>query len=322
MKLKDWLANAKSRIDSLDAELIAVKALDFSDRTDLILYSEDEFEFDKAEEMIKKREGGLPLAYILGYKEFYGREFSVNQNVLIPRPETEEIIVSVLGIVDVEAMNQIKILDVGCGSGCIPITLKLELSLEGIRSEVMGVDVSEPALKTSKENAEKLGAMVEFKKSDLLSKINDLPDIMTANLPYVDLSWDWTSESLKFEPALALYADDGGLKLIKKLIDQIVTKKIDNRKRFLVLEADTSQHEKIIGYGKTRGFSLINHSGFILRLPAFPILIPLTSVMMSFFLSPAFSPAPPEMIELFSLRYAPAFTGRSYSSATAGVIET
>lgn len=264
MKLKDWLANAKSRIDSLDAELIAVKALDFSDRTDLILYSEDEFEFDKAEEMVKKRESGLPLAYILGYKEFYGREFSVNQNVLIPRPETEEIIVSVLGIVDVEAMNQIKLLDVGCGSGCIPITLKLELSLEGIRSEVMGVDVSEPALKTSILNAEKLGAVVDFKKSDLLSEINELPDIMTANLPYVDLSWDWTSESLKFEPALALYADDGGLKLIKKLIDQIVTKKTDDKKRFLILEADTSQHEKIIEYGKTRGLNLINRSGFVL----------------------------------------------------------
>ena len=77
--------------------------------------------------MLEKRITGIPLAYIVGQKEFYGRNFYINSNVLIPRPETEQMILSVLGIVDAEKMEHVSILDVGTGSGCISVTLKLEL---------------------------------------------------------------------------------------------------------------------------------------------------------------------------------------------------
>ena len=264
MKLKEWAEIARTRVDALDADLIAMKALGFDDRVYLIMYSEDEFDMSAADEMLEKRASGIPLAYITGTREFYGREFNVNQNVLIPRPETEQMIISILGIVDVEQLNHITILDVGTGSGCIPITLKLELAKDGRETEISGCDVSLPALETARNNAVKLGANVSFFESDLLTAVDSLPDIITANLPYVDMKWDWTSTELKYEPALALYADDGGLKLIKKLIDEIVQKKQDDKKRFLLLESDTSQFDDIIRYAGERGFELISKDGFIL----------------------------------------------------------
>lgn len=275
MKLKRWVEEAKQKVPRLDAELIACSALGFSDRADIILHWEDRFDFTLADEMVKKRESGTPLAYVVGFREFYGRKFKVNPNVLIPRPETEQVITSVLGIVDVLKKNDITIVDVGTGSGCIPITLKLELEAEGVRTSVSAVDVSAPALETAKENAKELKADINFFYSDLLSEIDRLPDIITANLPYVDMSWDWTSPEIKLEPALALYSEDGGLAHIKKFLDQVQEKSEAEIERaivknmppkFLVIEADTSQHDIIIEYSKERNIELVSRDGFILTM--------------------------------------------------------
>ena len=95
-----------------------------------------------------------------------------------------------------------------------------------------------------------------------------LPDIITANLPYVDKSWDWTSDSLKFEPALALYAEDGGLKLIKKLLDEVNFRK-DHKKHYLLIEADPSEHDAIIKYAKNYNFELILKNNFILAFSVY-----------------------------------------------------
>lgn len=267
MKLKDWINLASTKIDRLDAELIAIKALNLDDKIDLILYSEDEFDFQKADKMVENREKGIPIAYILGVKEFYSRNFRVNSNVLIPRPETEEMIRLALETIENEKIKAPEILDVGTGSGCIAITMKLELDTKKLDSKVTGVDYSVPALDLAQDNADDLDANVDFFSSDLLSAIKNLPDIIMANLPYVDLTWDWTSPELKYEPALALYADDHGLKLIKKLIDEIVEKlpSQDVKKRFLFLEADTSQLDQIINYAKSKNFTLLKRTDFILE---------------------------------------------------------
>lgn len=278
MKLKSWLQEAKQQVSSLDAELIAVSALGFTGRTDIILHWDEQYDFSEADEKVKKRASGIPMAYILGYKEFFGRNFKVNSNVLIPRPETEQIIISALGIVDVEKMEDVSIIDVGTGSGCIPITLKLELNEEGVMSNVAGTDVSAPALEVAEENANELIADVKFFRSDLMVSIEKLPDIITANLPYVDKSWDWTSPELKYEPALALYAEDDGLIYIKRLIDEVYTMReeenesktfvegMNEKPKFLILEADTSQHDIIIEYAKERKFELISRNQFVLTM--------------------------------------------------------
>lgn len=214
-----------------------------------------------------------PLAYQIGRQDFYGRDFFVTPDVLIPRPETEQLIDAVLNLAGKPYLPGVlpsarklpknpKILDVGTGSGCIAITLKLELP----EADVSAVDFSEKPLLIARKNAKTLGAKITFKKSDLLEKIDFAPDLIIANLPYVDTSWDWLDKiSLSYEPETALYAEDGGLSLIKKLIDQSAQKKVP----YLVLEADPSQHNRIIAYAKNhqlleiRGFCL----SFTLRTP-------------------------------------------------------
>ena len=122
-------------------------------------------------------------------------------------------------------------------------------------------DISEKALDVARRNASRLGAKVEFKKSDLMNNINGEFDIVVANLPYVDENWDWIDKkALSREPAIALYAEDGGLALIKRLIDQVTERKIP----YLVLEADPCQHKRIIEYVRRHDYSLRETRGFIL----------------------------------------------------------
>ena len=113
----------------------------------------------------------------------------------------------------------------------------------------------------AQKNAAKLGAKVEFLKSDLMKNIDDNFDIVVANLPYVDEKWEWIDkEALAREPAMALYAEDGGLALIKELINQASECAIP----YLVLEADPCQHERTIGFAKGHGYSLLEIRGFIM----------------------------------------------------------
>lgn len=207
---------------------------------------------DKEEKLVndclRRRNGGEPLAYILGFKEFYGRRFKVSPDVLIPRPETENLIDVAI------SLRPKKILDIGTGSGCIAITLALELP----ESVVTGVDISDKALNIAKNNSLTLQTDVNFMKSDLLDSIKDYDyDLIVANLPYVDKEWDWIDESLKYEPNDALFASDGGLELIKRLIcesrDYFKKSNITDEK-YLLLEADPCQHKKIAKFAKNHGF--------------------------------------------------------------------
>ena len=249
MNVSSWLAQAKTTLKSADSELILLNAINPSlDRSWLVTHGDfilSEAEAKKADEGLKRRAAGEPLAYILGYKDFYGREFIVDNSVLIPRPETEELIDLVLDL------KPQKVLDVGTGSGCIATTLALELP----QAKVMASDIHNPDLAI--ENAKRLGANVDFVVSDLLDNIDGNFDVIAANLPYVDKTWDWLDDSLKFEPDEALYADDGGLDLIKKLILQA-----KGRTKYLVLEADTSQHPAIIDFATKNGLELVEDRNF------------------------------------------------------------
>lgn len=198
-------------------------------------------------------------------KDFYGLNFYIDKNVLTPRPETEQLIDEVLtlcgqpilpGVKPQKARlnsGNLKILDVGTGSGCIAITLKKHLK----NAEVFATDISEKAIKIAQKNAATNGAPITFIISHLLEKVKFTPDLIVANLPYVDPNWDWLEkESLKDDPEIALYAKDGGLALIKELIDTATSK-------YLILEADPIEHQEIIKYARKK-FILINKKGFIL----------------------------------------------------------
>lgn len=208
--------------------------------------------------MVARRASGEPLAYIFGFKEFYGRKFKVSPEVLIPRPETEGLIELVRGL---DLSEKPKFLEIGTGSGCIAVTLAAEFP----RAKVVATDVSEGVLEMARENNAVLGTGVEFCRGDLLE---DLPDdvggfdVLVANLPYVDEDWEWLDKrTLDFEPGLALYAEDGGLALYKKLILQMKARGKGFAK-YMVFEADPCQHEALIQFAGEQGFSLVRVEGF------------------------------------------------------------
>jgi len=210
-----------------------------------------------------------PKAYKDGFCDFYGRDFLVDERVLIPRPETEFVVDMVLGLCGRAVLpgvlapkavlpTNLRILDVGTGSGCLATSLKLELP----DSYVMAVDISDEALTLARENAERLKARVNFLRSDLLNDVSGRFDVIVANLPYVDRNWDWLGAEIKYEPELALYAENDGLELIKKLITQVVEKKAA---KYLLLEADPCQHEAIKKYASDFHLKHIETRGFILE---------------------------------------------------------
>ena len=198
---------------------------------------------------------------------FYGYDFYVSKDVLTPRPETEAIIDEVLklcgepilpGVKPPEKKldpKNLKIFDIGTGSGCIAITLKKKLP----EADIYATDISREALEITQKNAKNLSAPITIIISHLLEKVNisSTPDIIVANLPYVDKNWDWVDKaSLKSDPDIALYAEDGGLALIKELIDTADSK-------YLILECDPSQHQEVINYAKNK-YTLVNTNGFVI----------------------------------------------------------
>lgn len=166
-----------------------------------------------------------PLQYVLGETEFYGLKFFVNENVLIPRPETEELVEWILR--DHLGSNE-KIIDIGTGSGCIPVTLKKQLP----QAEISAMDFSEKALETAKNNAGFHQAEVEFIHSDFLSMdFSALPDfdIIVSNPPYI-AEFERSSMNknvLEFEPASALFVPDDNALIFYKRIIEFAQKKLN-----------------------------------------------------------------------------------------------
>lgn len=215
-----------------------------------------------------KNHNKKPLAYQTGIQDFYGTDFIVTPDVLIPRPETEQIIDIIKSLFGQPILPGIKpsprklnqnpiILDIGTGSGCIAITVKNIFP----EAEVYASDISEKALKIARKNAENNGVTINLIISHLLDNVNVGPDLIIANLPYVDRDWEWLDkEALSYEPDIALYADRNGLGLIYELLDQLEF----NQSKYLILEADPSQHEKIVKYATKKGFDHVETRGFAL----------------------------------------------------------
>lgn len=239
----------------LDAEVILAHTLRKS-RTYLHAHSEDTIDPRRLEIVnarLDLRKDRVPVAYIIGHKEFYGRLFKVNPSVLIPRPESEALIEN---LKKYWGEKPGKLIDVGTGSGCLGITAKLELPLD-----VTLADISRHALKIAEQNAETLGAVVATQQSNLLEDVTGVFDIIIANLPYVDKTWERSPET-NHEPALALFAENDGLALITRLINQVDLRL--KKAGLLILEADPEQHPAIIDYAKSHRLSLTTTDGYCL----------------------------------------------------------
>jgi len=261
--INDWLKSATDQlklrgIDSprLDAEIILAHTLK-KDRTYLHAQPDQTIELrdeEIANARLDLRLDRMPIAYIVGFKEFFGRRFKVTTATLIPRPESEDIVSAVKSLVEENLelfQTQHELIDVGTGSGCLGITLKLELP----GFDVTLSDISQPALNVARQNAKILGAEVRTLKSNLLDDYPLKADFIVANLPYVDLAWERSPET-DHEPATALFADNGGIEIIIKLIAQAKSNLKSNG--YLILEADPEQHPALTIHAIQSGLKFIS----------------------------------------------------------------
>lgn len=256
MNISAWLKDATRQlkdigIDSarLDAELILAETLR---RSRIYLHGHldeavDPRRIDIAYARLDLRKDRVPLAYIIGHKEFYGREFSVSPHVLIPRPESEDMIHLLLEVSADDILSGATLIDVGTGSGCLGITAKLE------RPDITVIlsDTSPQALDIAAKNAETLGADVRTQDQDLLSGQVEPVNYILANLPYVDQDWE-VSPEIRHEPKKALFAKNQGLALILEMIEQAPL--CINDDGWMLIEADPVQHNSIIEHAAKYGF--------------------------------------------------------------------
>lgn len=165
---------------------------------------------------LKELESGIPVQYIVGNTNFYGYDFKVNRNTLIPRFETELLVEKTYNYIK-KYFNKdnIKILDIGTGSGCIAITLNKLLN----SCDITGIDISSEALEVAKENNISNNTNVKFIESDIFSNISDKYDVIISNPPYISYDDIEVMDIVKNnEPHLALYAKDNGLYFYDKII--------------------------------------------------------------------------------------------------------
>jgi release factor glutamine methyltransferase len=203
----------------LDAELLAAHAFGLAR---IQLYAQFDRplsadELGRFRELVKRRQAGEPVAYIVGRKEFWSLDLAVDRRVLIPRPDTETAVEAALALLPADA--PVRVCDVGTGSGAIALAIKKERP----QATVVAIDLSADALAVASENAQRLGLAVEFRHGDLLAPLAAEQgvgafDVIAANLPYVPRAEvPGLAPEVQAEPLLALDGGDDGLDLVRRL---------------------------------------------------------------------------------------------------------
>lgn len=194
----------------------------------------------------------VPLSHLVGFEYFYDRKYKVTKDVLSPRMETEELIYKVIEYVKANNKNNLKILDLCTGSGIIAITLKKEL--DEILIDVVASDISEEAIEVAKENAQYHDTDVRFIQSDIFNNINDKFDIIVSNPPYIDRKDEVTMQDnvLKYDPHLALFAEEEGMYFYRKIIEQAKDYLKENGVMFFEIGYD--QRDKIINLSEKNSY--------------------------------------------------------------------
>lgn len=192
---------------------------------------------------VKKHAEGQPVQYLIGYEEFYGRRFIVNKEVLIPRPETEELVEGILHRASqhFKGEKELNIVDVGTGSGAIAITL----ALENPKFRVSAVDIAEESLQVAQQNSRELHAEVEWLHGDLLEPVKNKIDILVSNPPYIP---DWEIATLSpvvkdHEPMRALAGGEDGLDFYRRLINDM--RSLLNSKALIAFEIGAGQGKDV-----------------------------------------------------------------------------
>ena len=203
--------------------------------------AELEDEFDKGMERILKQE---PMAHVLGYSWFYGYKMIVNGDVLIPRPETEELCAQILARIDefFPDYEKVECADVGTGSGAIAIAV----ALEEPKVVMHATDISEEALVTARQNAEINGAEIDFTAGDMLEPLiaqGRKLDVLISNPPYIPADEQMEKSVVDFEPHVALFGGSDGLYFYRKIFERC--RELLKEKAFMAFEMGWDQRERM-----------------------------------------------------------------------------
>lgn len=279
MKIQEWLDQNSTRYYAvgipsarLDAELLVANVLN-KDRSWILAHPDHQLSADVTEILANqadRRYSHEPIAYILGQKEFYGREYVVSKDTLVPRPETETMIEELLLYAKSDAItssSNIQIIDIGTGTGCIVCTAALELSTALPKNKALrftGLELSDAAIKIAKQNAARLSADVTIEKFDL--RTNSLADIILpsftvvalANLPYVPENYA-IDKSAAHEPQLALFSGTDGLDLYRILFAQLSSLPV----KAVFTESLPQQHDQLQILAQQNGYSLTSTNDLI-----------------------------------------------------------
>ncbi len=241
----------EKQCDSKDIPMETVMAylteLSQRERYDLYLHYEDEMPEELEKEFIAGMQRILnyePMEHVLGYSWFYGYKMIVNEDVLIPRPETEELCANILARMDERFPNkeQITCADVGTGSGAIAIVL----AKEEPKVKMMATDISEEAVQTAKKNALNNEADITFVTGDMLQPLIDSNiklDVLVSNPPYIPQEEVMEKSVIDYEPHVALFGGEDGLKFYKEIFKNC--RKVLNEKAFMAFEMGWDQRERM-----------------------------------------------------------------------------
>ncbi len=249
MKLRELLREYENQLEEGQRDAYVPKVLFYhlanKEPHELYLMMDEEVDQSIEEEFRKGMNrflDGEPIQYIKGKETFFTRDFTVNESVLIPRYETEELVENILYKIDdyFDQYKEIELCDVGTGSGAISITL----ALEEPKLNVIATDISEDALVVAKKNALDLNADVTFYQGDLLQPLIDLDkkfDIFVSNPPYIPAMQDIESVVKDNEPHVALFGGEDGLYFYRKIFNDV--KSILKERALLAFEMGFDQRE-------------------------------------------------------------------------------
>lgn len=255
MNYRECLFSAKKQMVernlSENAAMLLMMEITGKENHDLYVEFEEEISeeiFKEFNEKFARLLTGEPLQHILGYEYFYGHKFIVNEDVLIPRPETEELVANVLAYYD-EFFNgqKVDVCDIGTGSGAIAITLKKEEE----NFTVTASDISEKAVATAKRNAANLEADVNFLVGDMCEPLienNIKVDILVSNPPYIPVDEEMEHSVKDFEPHVALFGGEDGLKFYRIIFER--SKYLLKEKSFMAFEMGYNQKENLTALAK------------------------------------------------------------------------
>lgn len=242
MTIDEALAYAKSKVHSDHAKILLADVLGINS-LELLLHLEEQVEEEKLE-LFKKEVEALsqnkPLQYVIGSVNFYGNRFYINENVLIPRFETEELVENTIFKAKELFNYPVDIIDIGCGSGVIGLTLEKHLSTNSVDL----IDISKEALEVSKKNIDNFNSKANIIHSDVFSNIDKKYDIIISNPPYIKTNEEIEDIVKDNEPHIALYAGDDGLDIYRKIFQDIKNHMKD--KCLIALEIGMDQREDII----------------------------------------------------------------------------